>query len=325
MAGLGAALARRFAQGGYRVTVSGRSADKLHAVVGSIEQQGGTALALPGDAGNEADILQAVGRIKAFGRLRVAIFNVGNAVVRPVNYTYDPPDGQPRRRGTLQSTHVEIHNAHPPRMRRPGAALNCAPWSSTPTDNPQRAGKPPRCRCRQAALAGLYTKAPQRGAGPAQPAAAVTRYGAASRPSIHATAPAAGQWRRSLPKKPPPCKAASAALHRQTPLYQRCPAALRPRRTRCPAPACLAPDTPASILPMPGPGSGQTLPRFHARPFAAAFRHLRGRRRAGPTGRARGCWACRRAGRSVSGRHTVKRSWHRRKAWQFLVKGRATV
>lgn len=30
--------------------------------------------------------------------------------VRPVNYTYDPPDGQPRRRGILQPTQVQIHN-----------------------------------------------------------------------------------------------------------------------------------------------------------------------------------------------------------------------
>ncbi len=31
--------------------------------------------------------------------------------VRPVNYTFDPPDGLPRRRGTLQPTQVQIHNA----------------------------------------------------------------------------------------------------------------------------------------------------------------------------------------------------------------------
>lgn len=31
--------------------------------------------------------------------------------IRPVNYTFDPPDGLPRRRGTLQPTRVEIHNA----------------------------------------------------------------------------------------------------------------------------------------------------------------------------------------------------------------------
>lgn len=78
--GLGAALARRFAAGGFRVAVSGRSADKLHAVVQGIEREGGSALALPGDAGNEADVLAALERIRPFGQLKVAIFNVGNSV-----------------------------------------------------------------------------------------------------------------------------------------------------------------------------------------------------------------------------------------------------
>lgn len=83
VAGLGAALARRFSQGGYRVAVSGRSPEKLQAVVDSVTQQGGTALALPGDAGSEADIVDALQRIQSFGRLRVAIFNVGNSVAAP--------------------------------------------------------------------------------------------------------------------------------------------------------------------------------------------------------------------------------------------------
>ncbi|MGI4838116.1 MAG: SDR family NAD(P)-dependent oxidoreductase [Janthinobacterium lividum] len=81
--GLGAALARRFSAGGYRVAVSGRSPDKLQAVVADIEAQGGVALALPGDAGSEADIVAAVERLEAFGTLRVAIFNVGNSVSAP--------------------------------------------------------------------------------------------------------------------------------------------------------------------------------------------------------------------------------------------------
>lgn len=83
VAGLGAALARRFAQGGYRVAVSGRSPEKLQAVLASIEEQGGVGLALPGDAGVESDILAALEQIKTFGKLRVAIFNVGNAVAAP--------------------------------------------------------------------------------------------------------------------------------------------------------------------------------------------------------------------------------------------------
>lgn len=81
--GLGAALARRFAQGGYKVAVSGRSPEKLNTVVRSIEAIDGEALALAGDAGSEADTLAAVQRIREWGPLKVAIFNVGNSVVAP--------------------------------------------------------------------------------------------------------------------------------------------------------------------------------------------------------------------------------------------------
>lgn len=81
--GLGAALARRFARAGYEVVVSGRSADKLDAVVRSVEAEGGDALALVADAGSEAAIQAAVERIRTLGRLRVAIFNVGNSVAAP--------------------------------------------------------------------------------------------------------------------------------------------------------------------------------------------------------------------------------------------------
>jgi len=83
VAGLGAALARRFAQGGYQVAVSGRSADKLQAVVDGIKAQGGRAVALPGDAGSEADILASIEHIRSLGPLKVAIFNVGNSVAAP--------------------------------------------------------------------------------------------------------------------------------------------------------------------------------------------------------------------------------------------------
>jgi len=83
VAGLGAALARRFAQGGYQVAVSGRSPEKLQAVVEDIQARGGRAIALPGDAGNEADILAGIQRINELGALKVAVFNVGNSVAAP--------------------------------------------------------------------------------------------------------------------------------------------------------------------------------------------------------------------------------------------------
>lgn len=81
--GLGAALARRFAHGGYHVVVSGRSLEKLNAVVHGIETAGGTALAVKADASSESDILAALESARQLGPLKVAIFNVGNSVAAP--------------------------------------------------------------------------------------------------------------------------------------------------------------------------------------------------------------------------------------------------
>lgn len=81
--GLGAALARRFAEGGYRVAVTGRSQGKLDAVVEDIRARGGDAIAIAADAGNEREILAAIEQVRRLGPLKVAIFNVGNSVASP--------------------------------------------------------------------------------------------------------------------------------------------------------------------------------------------------------------------------------------------------
>ena len=83
VAGLGAALARRFSREGYRVAVSGRSLDKLHAVVADIEAAGGRANAIVADSGVEAEVVAAAAQVNQLGTLKVAIFNVGNAVSVP--------------------------------------------------------------------------------------------------------------------------------------------------------------------------------------------------------------------------------------------------
>jgi short-subunit dehydrogenase len=48
--GLGAAIAHRFAREGYAVGLMARNAEKLHAIQGEIEQQGGVAAAISADA-----------------------------------------------------------------------------------------------------------------------------------------------------------------------------------------------------------------------------------------------------------------------------------
>lgn len=83
VAGLGAALARRFAREGYRVAVSGRSAHKLQAVVDEIQAAGGQAVAIVADSGVESEVIAASQQVSQLGTLKVAIFNVGNAVSSP--------------------------------------------------------------------------------------------------------------------------------------------------------------------------------------------------------------------------------------------------
>jgi NAD(P)-dependent dehydrogenase (short-subunit alcohol dehydrogenase family) len=79
-AGLGAALARRHAQGGLVVALTGRTATRLEAVAAEIRAAGGRAHALPGDLASEADVQRVAAEVGALGPLQAAVFNAGNAV-----------------------------------------------------------------------------------------------------------------------------------------------------------------------------------------------------------------------------------------------------
>ncbi len=78
-AGLGAALARRFAQGGLEVALTGRSAARLGEVAAAITAAGGRARALPGDVSDRAELERLSREVARLGTLEVAIFNAGNA------------------------------------------------------------------------------------------------------------------------------------------------------------------------------------------------------------------------------------------------------
>jgi NAD(P)-dependent dehydrogenase (short-subunit alcohol dehydrogenase family) len=82
-AGLGAALARRFAREGLLAVVTGRTAARVEAVASEIVNSGGEAVALPGDVANEASIQGIARKIAELGTLEVAIFNAGNQVRAP--------------------------------------------------------------------------------------------------------------------------------------------------------------------------------------------------------------------------------------------------
>jgi NAD(P)-dependent dehydrogenase (short-subunit alcohol dehydrogenase family) len=75
--GLGAAIARRFASGGYAVVVAGRTAEKVEKVAAEISSAGASAVAVVGDASAEADAERFVDAAEAAGPLAVAVHNAG--------------------------------------------------------------------------------------------------------------------------------------------------------------------------------------------------------------------------------------------------------
>jgi NAD(P)-dependent dehydrogenase (short-subunit alcohol dehydrogenase family) len=81
--GTGAAVARRFAQEGFTVAVTGRSKDGLQLVVKEIEEAGGKAIAVPGDVQNEAEMLAILSTMEKEGPLEVGVYNAGNAIWGP--------------------------------------------------------------------------------------------------------------------------------------------------------------------------------------------------------------------------------------------------
>jgi NAD(P)-dependent dehydrogenase (short-subunit alcohol dehydrogenase family) len=79
-AGLGAALARRFAKGGLIVALTGRNSERVQAVSAEIVAAGGKARALSGDVSSPDDVRRLVAGVQGLGPLRAALFNAGNAV-----------------------------------------------------------------------------------------------------------------------------------------------------------------------------------------------------------------------------------------------------
>ena len=74
----GAAIARRFARGGYAACVTRRSAEKLEGLVAAIRSEGGEAHGFAADARKEEDVVALVERIeREVGPIEVMVFNIG--------------------------------------------------------------------------------------------------------------------------------------------------------------------------------------------------------------------------------------------------------
>jgi NAD(P)-dependent dehydrogenase (short-subunit alcohol dehydrogenase family) len=80
--GLGAALCRRFAEGGHHVLVAGRSADKIEQVMRTIASKGGSAEAVLTDTTREQDVIRlfdlAMTSRAGLDALDLVAYNAGN-------------------------------------------------------------------------------------------------------------------------------------------------------------------------------------------------------------------------------------------------------
>src|SRR6476659_6093905 len=75
---IGAAIAKRFAAGGFTLAVGRRHAEKLEPLVAEIAASGGVARAFALDARDEANVQQVFATIEQeLGALELVVFNVG--------------------------------------------------------------------------------------------------------------------------------------------------------------------------------------------------------------------------------------------------------
>lgn len=81
--GLGAAIARRFAKGGFPVVVAGRSADKIDNVIRELKAAGAIAASAVGDASKAADAKRFVKAAEMLAPLAVAVHNAGSNIPSP--------------------------------------------------------------------------------------------------------------------------------------------------------------------------------------------------------------------------------------------------
>jgi NAD(P)-dependent dehydrogenase (short-subunit alcohol dehydrogenase family) len=77
--GLGGALARRFAREGLHTFVAGRTQERLDALVGEIEAEGGQATAVVTDTTQSRDVIRLLDRaLDEGGSLDLVVYNAGN-------------------------------------------------------------------------------------------------------------------------------------------------------------------------------------------------------------------------------------------------------
>jgi NAD(P)-dependent dehydrogenase (short-subunit alcohol dehydrogenase family) len=121
-AGLGAALARRFARAGLIVALTGRNEARLRAIEAEIAVAGGRARALPGDISVPAEVTRLSASIRETGTLRAAIFNAGN-MVRGTALEVTPAQFESTWRGSAYAGFLFVHAALPLLLDSNGGSL----------------------------------------------------------------------------------------------------------------------------------------------------------------------------------------------------------
>ena len=81
--GLGAAIARRFASGGYPVAIAGRNAAKLKASEDALKADGFNVVSVVGDASSAADARRFVAAAQGLAPLAIAVHNAGGNLPAP--------------------------------------------------------------------------------------------------------------------------------------------------------------------------------------------------------------------------------------------------
>jgi 3-oxoacyl-[acyl-carrier protein] reductase len=115
--GIGRAIALALAREGAAVSLLARGRPGLDAVVAEIETAGGTALAVPGDAAEEADVAAAVAAtVRRFGGLDVLVSAQGTGSFGPVESSH-LADWDAMMRSNLRATYLLCRAALGPMLQ----------------------------------------------------------------------------------------------------------------------------------------------------------------------------------------------------------------
>jgi NAD(P)-dependent dehydrogenase (short-subunit alcohol dehydrogenase family) len=124
---IGAAIARRFAAGGFTVAAARRNGDKLAPLIAEIERSGGSARGYTLDARDEAQVVELFAELeRSVGALEVVVFNIGPSVptsIETASSGYHCTDGRRMDSETCPSLPKLLNTRIDPTATRPGSVI----------------------------------------------------------------------------------------------------------------------------------------------------------------------------------------------------------